>query len=429
MRLVFGLEKVKSMDQNFFTHKKHQRITLMVILFVEDYDADKLKQLIITRGINKIPKLSMRLVRKFYNLYWMKVPLSVSYNNISVLRNKFNNEQELINYTKEQVNEPVDYINDLPYTIELASFDVKMKRGAIIFKCDHLLTDALGIANLFALLSDNYSSDMFPPVIKPYKFNLWEYIVDLFYELLSLLYIPYFYYQLSLFKTQDNPFKLKRGFGKCNIGISKPYSLTYLNTIRNKLKVSFNDLILTAITQALYQICKDNGYEHLTELISGLPVGVRHLSSTPEELELTNKATGFLIRVPVVNDTASDLKGVSAYLKTKLKNIPLVKATHSLFTSIVELIPVQILLDFNENFADIIDFLSSNVPGPKYELYFNESRVSDIIGFACANGMKLFMPIVSYNNQFRVSVSANSSIDFDMERFLRNLDDALTGLY
>jgi hypothetical protein len=355
--------------------------------------------------------------------------LTVVYNNIRILERQFNNEEEIIEYAKEQANQLIDIQNKLPYTIELASYDVvKSKRGVLIFKCDHLLTDGLGIANLFALLSDNYSPDMFPRVIKPYSFNLWEYILDLLYGCLSVLYIPYFCYQLISFKSHDTPLKIKRQFGNCQIGISKAYSLDTFSKIRKELEVSFNDIIVSAITEALYRVSKEEAYNEQAELVGGITVGVRYQATNTEELELTNKATGFVKPLPYISDYSKLVITISNLLKKHLNNIPLIMVRYKLFSIISEFIPVQLFLDFNEQFGDKIDFLCSNIPGTQKELIYAGSRVKDSIAFAFTGGIKLFIPILSYNKKFRVAISVNDCIDFNKENFLNYLDIALNKL-
>jgi hypothetical protein len=95
---------------------------------------------------------------------------------------------------------------------------------------------------------------------------------------------------------------------------------------------------------------------------------------------------------------------------------------------VAEFIPLQMFKDFNERYADRIDFLSSNVPGPRKELIYGGSRVSDIIGFTFVGGLGIFIPIISYNDHFRISVTINECTDIDGDKFIKYLDEGLCEL-
>jgi NRPS condensation-like uncharacterized protein len=430
IKTIFGLEEVSGMDEKFFSFQRHQRVNLLVVVLIEEYDAERLRKLLIDRAINKVPKLTMQLLRKFNTLYWKRVPLTDGYKRIKIIEEPFNSEQGFVSYASSEVNCFIDVLNDLPYSIELCCYDEKAKRGGIIFKFDHILSDGLGLTTLITSIADNYNANIFPSVLRPYKFNISDFLIDKYYDLLSIIYIPYVFYLILSIMGQNTPLKQKQGnYGLDRIRISKAYNLNDFNHIRKtRLKISFNDLVVSAISNGLNQLCTDKGYKDICEFISVIPVGVTYLPTNSSEVDLTNKVTGFVTRIPAVSNILNDTSKVSQSLKRQLNNLPLVKALFKLGNYTGEILPFEFYVAINNLFMSRIDFICSNIPGPTEPLYYDGCKLTDIIGLPSAGGMKIFIPIVSYNKRFRITVAVNECVDFDQDKFLKYFDEGLNKL-
>jgi hypothetical protein len=430
MKHYFGLEKVYGVDQVFFNPRKQQRFNLLAVALVDDFDPEKLKTLIIERGIKKIPKMTKQIVNKFYNLYWKQADVSEAVKNVTVREAPFANQQEFLEYAYSEVNQFTDTIGKFPYSIEIARFD--HGRGGIIFKFDHMMSDALGIATMIASLADNYDVNMFPAILKPYTFNLKEYVLDILYDILAVLYIPYVFYQMSGVRAGKTPLKMNHQGEKYDfkVSISNSYNLKDFDHIRkNVLGVTFNNLIVSVISKALSQMCKDKGYTDVKNFVLGMPVGSSYLPERSEDINMTNNVTAILTTVPAVNDVKKESISLHQHLSKLLRDRALVKALTVMVVCMLEILPIQMLSDFNEkSFVDMVDFCCSNVPGPSNPVYLGGSKVTDIIGLGSTGYSSLFIPVVSYNKQFRVSVSTYEPLDFDHLEFMRYVDKELIEL-
>jgi hypothetical protein len=432
MKYYFGLEKARGMDQVFYSPKRQQRLNLLAVALVDDFDSEKLKTLIIERGVKKIPKMSKQIVNKFYNLYWKQADVSEAAKNVNVRDEPFANQHEFLEYAYSQANHLTETIGMFPYSIEIVCFDEKEKRGGIIFKFDHMMCDGLSIATMIASLADNYDVNMFPAILKPYTFNLIEYVLDILYDILAILYVPYVFYLIAKVKGEKTPLKMNRIGEKCDfkVSVSNPYNLKDFSYFRKDLLgITFNNFIISVISKTLNQMCKDKGFTDIKNFITCIPVGVSYLPERAEDIDMTNTATGILTSVPAVNDVKSEAVGLNQHVNGQLKNKAFVKALNLAFACILEIVPVQVLTDFNEKtFADMLDFAVSCVPGPSCPLYFDGSKVTDILGFSFAGYLNIHMPVISYNKQFRVSVSTYENLNFDHLGFMKYLDKGLNEL-
>jgi NRPS condensation-like uncharacterized protein len=157
MKSVFGLQELNSFSRTLYSQKLHQRTNLLAVSLIENFNPDKIKNIIINRGIQKIPKLRAKLVKKFFGLYWKEVPLSEAYERVKIIEKPFADEQEFMEYANKQSGNPID-LNELLYSIEIASYMDKTSstsKGGIIIRIDHILSDGLGMVALICALADN----------------------------------------------------------------------------------------------------------------------------------------------------------------------------------------------------------------------------------------------------------------------------------
>jgi hypothetical protein len=272
---------------------------------------------------------------------------------------------------------------------------------------------------------------MFPSILKPYKFSLIDYLHDLATDFIGLFYVPYVYYLLATIKGADTPLKMKRPeyVGNAKVQISKLYNLHDYDDLRkNKLKISFNDFIVSVISKALNRVCKDKGYTDIKNFTTGVPVGISYLPTDSSYADLTNKVTGLITSVPAVNDIKSDSIAVSDVLRKQLHNKALVKGLHLFENVALEFVPINQVVDLHESFGERVDFICSNLPGPCQPIYYDGCKVTDVVGIVYPGWAGIFIPVVSYNNHFRITVSAFEYLNFNEMEFFEYVDRELTEL-
>ena len=64
---IFNLEQLSASDKVFLTTKVFQMPIISSISFFENFDEEKIKNIIIERAIKKLKKFRMRIVYKFFN--------------------------------------------------------------------------------------------------------------------------------------------------------------------------------------------------------------------------------------------------------------------------------------------------------------------------------------------------------------------------
>jgi hypothetical protein len=432
MKFVFGLQELNSTSQTGYSEKAHQRANLMGVILVENIDADKIKNVIIKRGIEQIPKLRSKLVKKFFNLYWKEVPLSEAYERIKIIEKPFENEQEFMEYASKQSGNIIDF-NELLYFIEIATYKDKsnsISKGGIIFLFDHILSDGLGMVALMCAMADNFKPEIFPPIMKRETNTISYFITNVSHEILSLIYIPYILYRIKSLKLASAPYmNAQRPLGQIKHTISKAYNLKDFDNIRkHKLKISFNDMIITVISKSINQICKDMGKSDITNFLTFVPVGKHKLPTSVKEVILDNQVSAVLIDIPAVKDTLKDCKHVAKTFYKQLTNFPVIKAMFKFDAFFAEFMRREDMQDESEKLINTLDFVTSNVPGPVEELYYDGCKLTSMFGLPNVRRLRLFIPIISYNKQFRIICAVNECIDFDVELFLKYFDENLNEL-
>jgi hypothetical protein len=431
MKFVFGLQELNSTSQAMYSEKAHQRANLMGVILIENIDADKIKDVIIKRGIEQIPKLRSKLVKKFFNIYWKEVPLSEAYERVKIIEEPFENEQEFMEYASKQSNNIIDF-NELPYFIEIATYKDKsnFNKGGIIFLFDHILSDGLGMVALMCVMADNFKPEIFPPIMKRETNTISFFIANICYEILSLACIPYILYRIKSLKLASVPYmNAEKPLGQIKHTISKAYNLKDFDNIRkHKLKISFNDMMITVISKSINQICKDMGKADITNFLTFVPVGKHKFPTSAKDVILDNQVNGVLIDVPAVKDTLKECKHVARTFYKQLTNFPVIKAMFKFDAFFGEFMRREDMQDESEKLTNTLDFITSNVPGPVEELYYNSCKLTSLFGLPNIRRAKLFIPITSYNKQFRITCAVNECIDFDVKRFLSYFDENLNEL-
>jgi hypothetical protein len=330
MKFVFGVQELNATSQAFYSHKEHQRANLTGISLIENFDAEKIKNTILKRGIEQNTKLRSKLVKNFSGIYWKEVPLSEAYERVKIIEKPFKNEQEFLEYATKQSGNIIDF-NELPYFIELASYkdeSSSVSKGGLIIQFDHILSDGLGMVALICSMADNFKPEIFPSIMKNASNSFWFLVTDIFYEILSFFYMPFILYRLKTLKVASAPYmNARRPLGHIKHSVSKEYSLKDFDAIRkHKLKISFNDMIITVLSKSLNQICKDMGKTDITNILTLVPIGQDNLPTSAKDIILDNQSIGMLIAVPAVCDILNDSRLIANTFYKQLTNRPFKKA-------------------------------------------------------------------------------------------------------
>jgi hypothetical protein len=426
----FLIEKVYklrylALDKPFLGKNSAQRYNLMINLVLEDFDPDKLKKHIIEKGIKKNTKLTSYLVYKFFDYYW-KVEENPTKREQTIenafLYKEIPSENGLIEYAQKELQNHVDFLNKekLPYEIHLVKFR-DSARGGVLFKCDHVISDGLGLVGFICAISDNYTEDIFHPLLRGKKFTI-------LHELIGFILFPYYLIRVTLRvvfnKIYITPFKKyfdtpkNKHTGRTLLAVSEARLLSNYEKARKSLKISFNDLTVSVILSSLKKHFKD-----VKSMNFALPFGKTGIPKSIEEVEIYNKSGGIFLELPLIESVEKESPIIHKILIKELKDIFNASCSNILFRLMVEFLPYEVLNYISDMTLNKVDLIHSNLPGPMNYLYFSGSKVVDILPLISNGRAKVVLPVFSYHRKFRVFVAYDESVGLDPKEILKTIEN------
>ena len=288
----------------------------------------------------------------------------------------------------------------------------------------HLLSDGMGIITMMTFLNDDVPEDA---LINHRKIPFF------FYYIMPILYLPIGiikYIQLGL-KCQGDPnmvpFSLKndRQSGVKTYLESKTYELDDLRKCYKQYKgVKLNDYMYACISAAYSKYFTKLGILKQTYFTASVPVNMKPLPSSIEEVQFNNNVSFCLANVPISTDMESTMKSLRSYFDTgfSLANLRFgqwaATGTGSLPVSILRLF----VMDNTEN----MDTCISNTPGPQKPIYFCDQKVLDLGGIGPNIGKTgITILISSYCSKIKLQILADKNLEMDPSVFLNHLEAQL----
>lgn len=432
MKKIFNLEKVNNLDLYFIGGNNREKFNLIGVFFFDDLDIEKMKKIIIERSISKIKKFRMRLVRKFAGYYWKEVPLQDAIKTIKIIENhNFTSEGDIMNYLEGEVNNHVDILKDMPYECQLIKFNNDSGKGVMVLKLDHTLSDGLGIISATLLLADNYSEEIFPPIMRMGVSLPWYYLI------LNIITFPYYglyvFYNTLFSHSDSTPLrKSKKACGKSNFILSTTFEINSLANVKKMWKVSFNDLMMCAISRATKRFVNQDEYgglyKNLKNIKVAIPVGRKPVPKTPEMIKLNNEINMIYFKLPLIDHLECEHKVISRETKKHLMNPLLSNAAITMANIMGEYVPMRIIHSITDNFMDNVDLIISNVPGPMCPLYFAGSKLTKLIPITSNSRTRAFIPILSYDKKFNLLLTIDSESGIDKKEFMTLIEEEIAAL-
>ena len=426
MKKVFGLEMLLNLDKVFIGHNRVQ-VNLQCLQTFDDFDAEKIRELYILRGIMNIKKLRQKIVYKFGNYYLKDIEdINEAHERIKIVNN-IKNEEDMHKYAQGEMNNKIDTLKDLPYEILIAPYAVG-KGGAVLWKIDHVMSDGLGILSTICALADNYDIDVFPPMMRDYKYKWYIQVLN---------WLQFFYYGpqvvLKMFTKDRTPSPFKQTSiigGESLIVFSKVHDLDKLAPLRKELKISFNDIVMCVLSKAFKQVCQKFGdkYKNRKDVRAFMPVGRKEVPRNISEVRLCNEISALYMPLPLIDDIKADHKKVTKVLHSYIYNSGYTFASVIFFSLATEFLPKSIETYVGDFFAGNVDMTVSNVPGPTVPLVYSGFKCTDMIPMVTTLRHRAFTPVCSYNKQFRFVMSVDVESKIDNKEFLKMVDDEIENL-
>lgn len=430
MNKLYRLELFSPGDRLFIFPPKEEIYNLMgFLVFENDFDLDKIKESIIERGIKTYKKLRCIQHVKFLEFWWKEMPLSDCLGRLNPLRvkinyKKFNEIQDLIDLSYEELPKTFDLENELPYQFTLIKNDEGRYRNILVLKFHHSLSDGLGFIGLITALGENYSLKLFPQSMKKTGPSLFQITLSLI-QFPYYLILPFFQHFFTL-KSGPTPFKNnKNKTGLPKTSISQQYDFATYSAINKKLNLTFNDMMMTTFSAAIKAYCKDHYSIVPKKIITINPISNRGLPSDPKHLIITNDSSGIGCTLTLIDDPIKESDIITKEYRFKLRNIYLAKIV-KFASDMCNTIGPYFLMKLMYGYAySQCDILFSNVALTREPLIYGGSKIVELYPLITPINSKSFIGIYSYNGKFCCSICVDRCLEMDPNVLMGYVDDQL----
>jgi hypothetical protein len=412
---ILNLERLNSFDKFFITDDDRKRATLIIFMRINNLDELKLKNLIFERLIKKIRKFRCKIKYTLFDFYWTEINQEAVYKKLMNTPCIETNEENMKDFVQKEINSPCDLFNDVLY--EFKMYKHENGKGTLLFKFDHAMSDGLGVMAALCAMSDDYSIDIFPKSVQQQKIPFYKYIIDFF--MLFPLTLEYF----KLPKKENSLIKENIQQQETLVSFSKVYNFEDWTKINKRLRITFNEFIITVILSSFKTYYIRNNKPVPSYISSVIPIGAKGIPKTVEESKVTNLTGITETHLIPETDILMNAKKVSKVLKADVANTmkPILR---KIFSSFFHQIVPNFLYDFaTDQMLHFIDLTISNVPGPRKTLMLNGMEVTDLIPIANPGRLFAFLPIVTYNNRLSVCFCVDKTVEIDPSQIISIIDE------
>ena len=425
---LFNIEYL-SFDKTLLGFSNRDQYTINLVLCLNgDFNEENIKSRIINNMIKKIPKLQSKIVYIFFNYYWKKFPINDKMLKETIQIIELNSKLNLEEFLQNEVNKRLDTLNDYPYKINIIKFNQPTIdsncTGCIHLKCDHVLSDGLGILSLLMCLADDFNTDFYPKVFKNKK--PLTFLMELRDTILFPFYLIYAFYVVffnsSFDKTEYKLFYNYHHDGETRFQMTEWYDLDIMKIIRNKYKVSFNSAAV-----GLFLKSEKDVLQNINSLNIVLPVGYTLIPKKIEEIQLKNLARGFLLNLPLI-DNLDKLPELHKIIISNLGNTSITYLPIFFYKILSQLFILKILNFLANNIIINVDMLISNVPGPEIPIKICNCILTDFYPVVSTGRMKAFIMITSFCKKFRYVISFDKSVGYDINELINALSNNINNV-
>lgn len=433
MLKFYKLEPFNLTDLLFVWNEEDDEFNLVGLFIMDEFDPEKLKEVLIERGLKKYKKLRSVQEYKFFDWWWKEISVEEclnpkKYNPVEIIYNtkiKFNVKEDLINFATECLKTKLDMKKELPYRFTIIKNDEGEIKNVFMIKFDHSLMDGMSFISLITSLSDNkLGPHMFPGGIRK-TISLWQrflmFILFPFYFLYPL------YRNLHHLRSGITPFKGVKT-GKSNLMISDKFDFAFYAKITKKLKITFNDLIMSVWSVAMNKYFRDNNFVCPETITTVIPVAQKFFPQKREDLIINNSTTGLCCELILINDVVKDCYVIKKEFQNHIRNPMLVKFSRILADLMVKTCPHYLSLWVVKFVSINMDITLSNVPGPKEILRFGDCKMKDMIPCFTPGMMNTFIGTMTYAGHFRMTIAMDNCLKIDLKNFMSYVENELNHL-
>jgi WS/DGAT/MGAT family acyltransferase len=197
-------------------------------------------------------------------------------------------------------------------------------------------------------------------------------------------------------------------------------SLERLKGAARRIDGRLNDAFVAGILGGMRRYHEEHG-EPVDTLRMTMPINVREAGS---ETVAGNQFAPARFAVPLgIEDPVERMRAVQDLVRRQRSEpaLPLVQEVSALLNRL----PTAVSAAMFGTMLKGIDFVTSNVPGPPFEVYVSGARVEEIYGFGPLAGAAANVTLFSYRGDLGIAVNTDPAAVRDPERFVACLRDGL----
>lgn len=423
----FKLIPISSADICYLSNSNYERFNIIGVLKVSSFKAEEIKQMIIERAIKQLKRLRLTLTYTIFNYYWKEISVTKASKSVSIIENEIE-DKDINNYIEYELHQYINIRENLPYEIKIIKIKNKDK-GIVLFKFDHILSDGLGIISLICSLDDNYEVELFPKIMKLNSKYKLSYIDVIIHYLFFIIYGPYSLYIMFFQNAGKTPFKSSKSCeDKFTIGVGNEHSLTEFNKIRKDKNLSFNQAIMSIISNVCYDICndeKEKDKSHIQFIKCIIPICRKSVPSSIHKVRLSNETNLINVNLPLIHLKNTEVNTLSSNLQRAMSNTYL-NFSYLTWPSIIShFVSFRVINFFSNFYFRNVDLIVSNIPGPTREIKFNGSQIESLFPIITPGKGVPFICVTSYNNKFIVTISISKKLSLDSTKIINKIDQKI----
>ncbi len=425
MLYLFSYRRLEGPDRVFVSTAKYEKFNIITVLKMKNFDEEKIKSFLINNIIKVYPKFRSVLKRKFLTYYWKELNCDIAEERVRKIKcHELYDDLELIKFVKNEINKKVEITNSFAYEFHLAKFN--KNQGALLIKFDHCFSDGLGVVALIGSVSENYSPNLLPTIMRK---KIYPSPIKLIKDFFNL---PFVIYKNKKFKKKStilNPSSLDPS-GQVLIGITKHYEFDIVFEYCKKLNLSINEFLIATLSNCLkkYFHTHFNENEIPSYIYATIPIGNTGAPKNKLEVDLKNSCSSSFVALPLIDDPFKDYQKISQVLKESVGNFsqPIFNKFFPVFG--LDFLPNFIFDYMTEKVVRNVDMCISNVPGSKCPLFYAGCEINDIFSLVNPGVIFSFSLIQTFNNKLRVAVSMDKLLKICPDEITKNIEEILDNI-
>lgn len=428
----FKLIPLSPSDVCFLSNSNYERYNIIGVLKISSFNSEEIKQMIIEKAIKQLKRMRLILTYNIFNYYWREISVTKASKAVSIIENEIE-DKDINKYIESELHQYIDIRESPPYEIKI----IKIKnqdKGVVLFKFDHILSDGLGIISLMCSLDDNYNAELFPKIMKLNSQYELSYLGIILHYLAFIIYGPYSMFVMFFQNAGKTPFKSTKSLEEeFTIGIGKEHSLLQFNKIRKDKNLSFNQAIMSILSNVCYDICnneKEMNKSQIKYIKCMIPVCRKPVPSSISKIKLSNEANFIYVNLPLINyKNKEEVSTLSSNLQNTLSNTYLNFAYLTWPSIISHFISFRVINIFSYFYFRNVDLIVSNIPGPTREIKYNGSQIESLYPVITPGKGVPFICVTSYNNKFVVTISISKKLPLDSKKIINQIEQKIIDFF